>query len=48
MLIALAVAGDKTVYIEIGGADDSRHSTKPDHRSLLTLRPPAPTVSTHP
>ncbi|WP_186489330.1 hypothetical protein [Synechococcus sp. BIOS-U3-1] len=38
MLIALA----------IGGADDSRHSTQPDRGSLLTFRPRAPTVSTHP
>ena len=39
MRIAFAGLDAKTMCIEIGGADDSRHSTQPDRRSFLTFRP---------
>ena len=40
MLIAFAGFDTKTGFIEIGGADDSRHSTQSDRRSFLTVSAP--------
>lgn len=44
MLLDFVAVDTKNMPIEIGGADDSRHSTQPEQRGSLTYWPPAPTV----
>ena len=48
MLINFVAVDTKNMPIEIGGADDSRHSTQQDQRSSLTTGPLLQQFSTHP